>query len=687
MPLKTRRLMKNNNSQHPLRKNSGRRKRLPEEQAWESLSEHLKNSIIASARALSAELDAENHPGTIAIDANKRLVLLPFRETPEPGIEEHFDQVCTLDKPEKTGIKRNRRYIVDWHKLFFPCKKVSPLRKKIFRELFNASGEELSSRNIFLTTGKGGEHQFMDYGEIAVEFFIFDHSRENSSIRYLSVLERCGANLHGRYHHGLTLLAFAAMSKKWGAVRYMLRAGVRGDILGAPFDKGDALSMYRASFLHILAEGDCPGRLAREFMGMLMSKHPDTNLDIQHPDTGASPLMEACQSGNLVIARELIRHGADVNLPDKNGQTPLMCCCGEPATFHASLTQAGANPWQRDKLGRSAIVHELVDAPHPYSGLFAMLSRYPVIPEEQQLITLFAAMHAGWDCLGILAAAGLRLDMQARYHGRTLLHELARCSSPWILISLDSEQFLMNFFQPEVMDERGNTPFLEACRYGNFYAAERLLRLGADPLACNRAGLNAWDVLAEALAGIKQQKRKKLCSSRFSDLPQEYGLQEPEEVPQDDDGLYELARLLHAHSIPARHPEKTIAHILAAAERHTLENFPFRTLTYLWLEAGFPMEKPELQQDFSSLILRQHVMYADLRKYSLLKDEAGLREHGARMASILSSYRHAGGKLLFPETMERKMHLWKEISMTVKPPLEIRTYPQHNIKNQKVKHN
>ena len=90
-----------------------------------------------------------------------------------------------------------------------------------------------------------------------------------------------------------------------------------GDIPGAPFDKGDALSMYRASFLHILAEGDCPGRLAREFMGMLMSKHPDTNLDVQHPDTGASPLMEACQSGNLVIARELIRHGADVNLPDK----------------------------------------------------------------------------------------------------------------------------------------------------------------------------------------------------------------------------------------------------------------------------------------------------------------------------------------------------------------------------------
>ncbi len=75
----------------------------------------------------------------------------------------------------------------------------------------------------------------MDYGEIAVEFFIFDHSRENSSIRYLSALERCGVNLHGRYHHGLTLLAFAAMSKKGGAVRYMLRAGVRGGYPRRPF--------------------------------------------------------------------------------------------------------------------------------------------------------------------------------------------------------------------------------------------------------------------------------------------------------------------------------------------------------------------------------------------------------------------------------------------------------------------
>lgn len=267
----------------------------------------------------------------------------------------------------------------------------------------------------------------------------------------------------------------------------MLRAGVRGDIPGAPFDKGDALSMYRASFLHILAEGDCPGRLAREFMGMLMSKHPDTNLDVQHPDTGASPLMEACQSGNLVIARELIRYGADVNLPDKKGQTPLMCCCGEPATFHVSLTQAGANPWQRDKLGRSAIVHELVNAPHPYSGLFAMLSRHPVIPEEQQLITLFAAMHAGWDCLGILAAAGLRLDMQARYHGRTLLHELARCSSPWILISLDSEQFLMNFFQPEVMDERGNTPFWKPAAMETFMP---------------RKGFSGWERIRLPVTGL-----------------------------------------------------------------------------------------------------------------------------------------------------------------------------------------
>lgn len=122
--------------------------------------------------------------------------------------------------------------------------------------------------------------------------------------------------------------------------------------------------------------------------------------------------------------------------------------------------------------------------------------------------------------------------------------------------TLYSEQFLMNFFQPDVTDGRGNTPFLEACRYGNFYAAERLLRQGADPLAHNRAGLNAWDVLAEALAGVKQQKGNKPETSHFSVHPREYELQEPEEAPADDGDLYELVRLLHAHSIPARHPEK-----------------------------------------------------------------------------------------------------------------------------------
>lgn len=90
----------------------------------------------------------------------------------------------------------------------------------------------------------------------------------------------------------------------------------------------------------------------------------------------------------------------------------------------------------------------------------------------------------------------------------------------------------MNFFQPDVTDGRGNTPFLEACRYGNFYAAERLLRQGADPLAHNRAGLNAWDVLAEALAGIKQQKGNKPETSHFSVHPREYELQEPEEAPR-----------------------------------------------------------------------------------------------------------------------------------------------------------
>ena len=71
--------------------------------------------------------------------------------------------------------------------------------------------------------------------------------------------------------------------------------------------------------------------------------------------------------------------------------------------------------------------------------------------------------------------------------------------------------------------------------------------------------------------------------------------------------------------------------------------------------------------------LRKHA--ASFRK-GFPMDEAGIQERDAQMAAILSAYRHAGGKLLFPETMKRQMHLWKEISMTVQPPLEVKTYPR-----------
>lgn len=54
--------MKNNNPHLPSRKNSGRKKPLLEEKDWESLSEHLKSSIIASARDLSTELDEKKSP-------------------------------------------------------------------------------------------------------------------------------------------------------------------------------------------------------------------------------------------------------------------------------------------------------------------------------------------------------------------------------------------------------------------------------------------------------------------------------------------------------------------------------------------------------------------------------------------------------------------------------------------------
>lgn len=69
------------------------------------------------------------------------------------------------------------------------------------------------------------------------------------------------------------------------------------------------------NLLHYAAKVD------NQFLDYLLPKFE--NIDTLDRD-GCTPLHLACESGNLVNAKTLLAHGADVNKPTKNGDTSLM---------------------------------------------------------------------------------------------------------------------------------------------------------------------------------------------------------------------------------------------------------------------------------------------------------------------------------------------------------------------------
>ncbi len=71
-----------------------------------------------------------------------------------------------------------------------------------------------------------------------------------------------------------------------------------------------------------------------------------------------TPLMDAVQKGDTVIANILLDHGADPNYRSSDGQTALIICAGRgDDILSAILVKHGADPLITDSLGMSALAY------------------------------------------------------------------------------------------------------------------------------------------------------------------------------------------------------------------------------------------------------------------------------------------------------------------------------------------
>jgi ankyrin repeat protein len=171
-------------------------------------------------------------------------------------------------------------------------------------------------------------------------------------------------------------------------------------------------------------------------------------------EKGKAPLHWACQGGNAAVVKLLIREGADVNVADFGGQTPLMAAAhrGAIRCALALLTDDGCVSDKCDAQGRSAVHYA---AASPYVGGSVMIG-----------------------CLLSHRASPTRRNQG----GETPLHELASsytAALPAEELRDRAKTLLASGADLEAVDMWHYTPALQAVAEDNHRALGVLLGLGA----------------------------------------------------------------------------------------------------------------------------------------------------------------------------------------------------------------
>ncbi|HEU4617260.1 MAG TPA: ankyrin repeat domain-containing protein [Gammaproteobacteria bacterium] len=219
-------------------------------------------------------------------------------------------------------------------------------------------------------------------------------------IESTKALVEAGADVNETTEYGWTPLLTAAQNRYYQLGKYLLDHGADPNIA----NKGGWTPLYIATDNRNIEGGDYPVRKPDmdhlDFIKLLLAKGADPNMRMKSStetrtifthqwlyEEGATPFLRAAQSGDLVLMKLLVEHGANPNIPTDYNVTPLMVASGigwvEGVTYEWSpkqtletvkyLVDLGADVNAQDTLdgrtalmgaahkGRSDVVQLLVD--------------------------------------------------------------------------------------------------------------------------------------------------------------------------------------------------------------------------------------------------------------------------------------------------------------------------------------
>jgi uncharacterized protein len=146
---------------------------------------------------------------------------------------------------------------------------------------------------------------------------------------------------------GVTPLILALMNIHWDTARFLIERGADVNL----WDFYGQTPLYAAVDMNTLPKGrrvELPAldtATGLQIIEMLLAKgaNPNAQLKLRIPhrqvpydrytepmlNIGATPLLRATKAGDIPVVKLLLAHGADPNLPNYNGDTPLMAAVGK----------------------------------------------------------------------------------------------------------------------------------------------------------------------------------------------------------------------------------------------------------------------------------------------------------------------------------------------------------------------
>ena len=200
---------------------------------------------------------------------------------------------------------------------------------------------------------------------------------------------------------------------------------------------------------------------------------------------GASRLHRAAAAKTQHQVRELIDQGADPNLRNWRGETPLHRAAirNPDLDVHRALIDAGADPNARDETGATPLHRAAHNAAPARSGLLIEAGADVHARDKDGATPLHNAAESGRDAIiGRLIAAGASLDDRDR-DGATPLHRAVE--KGW---AQGAKTLLEHAADPNAGDNQGRTPLHRAYAAGRPDMVNRLLEAGANLEAQDHTG-------------------------------------------------------------------------------------------------------------------------------------------------------------------------------------------------------